>query len=308
VARPELGYRILGYVADNPAKAQSEIGRFPGLGALDELPRLLQEHAVDEVIITLPWVSHRRILQVMTQCERGNVRARIVPDLFQMTLSRVVVENLDGIPLITAREPALRDWQVLLKRGVDGVLASLGLLVLAPLLGAIALAIRLDSSGPVIFRQERVGRGAKRFVCLKFRTMCVDAEARVAQLQAQNEASGPLFKMRDDPRTTRVGRLLRRTSLDELPQLVNVLRGEMSIVGPRPGLPSEVAQYDTWHLRRLEVSPGLTGLWQVSGRSDVTFDEMVLLDIYYIENWSLALDLRILLKTVPSVVFGSGAY
>jgi exopolysaccharide biosynthesis polyprenyl glycosylphosphotransferase len=308
VARPELGYRIVGYVDDNPDKAQAEIGRFPGLGAIDDLPRVMQEQNVDEVLITLPWVSHRRIMQVLAQCERGNIQARIVPDLFQMTLSKVVVENLDGIPLISVREPALRDWQVLLKRAVDVILASLALVLLAPVWGAIALAIRLDSPGPVIFRQERVGRGSRRFVCLKFRTMCVDAEARVAELQAHNEASGPLFKMRDDPRITRVGRWLRRASLDEVPQIINVLRGEMSWVGPRPGLPSEVAQYDPWHLRRLEVSPGITGLWQVSGRSDVTFDEMVLLDIYYIENWSLALDLRILLKTLPSVLFSAGAY
>jgi exopolysaccharide biosynthesis polyprenyl glycosylphosphotransferase len=206
------------------------------------------------------------------------------------------------------REPVLRDWQVLTKRALDVALASLGLIALSPIFLVIAVAIRLDSPGPIIFRQRRIGKGGAEFTCLKFRSMCVDAEARVADLKGHNEATGPLFKIRRDPRRTRVGRFLRRTSLDELPQLWNVLRGEMSIVGPRPALASEVQEYAAWHERRLEVAPGITGLWQVSGRSDLTFDEGVLLDVYYIENWSLFLDLRILLKTIPSVLLGSGAY
>ena len=172
----------------------------------------------------------------------------------------------------------------------------------------VAVAIRLDSPGPAIFKQTRVGRGGAEFTCFKFRSMQVDAESKVDMLRDKNEATGPLFKMRHDPRRTRVGRFVRRTSLDELPQLWNVLRGEMSLIGPRPNLPSEVQEYEPWHLRRLEVPPGITGLWQVSGRSDLSFDEMVLLDVYYIENWSPILDLQILLKTIPTVVFGSGAY
>jgi len=166
----------------------------------------------------------------------------------------------------------------------------------------------LDSPGPVLFRQPRAGRYGRPFTVFKFRSMYVNAEAELEKLRARNEASGPLFKLRDDPRRTRVGRLLRETSLDELPQLLNVLRGDMSLVGPRPAILSEVAQYQDWHLKRLEVLPGITGLWQVSGRSDLTFDEMVMLDIYYGENWSLGLDLRIILRTVPQVLFGEGAY
>jgi exopolysaccharide biosynthesis polyprenyl glycosylphosphotransferase len=186
--------------------------------------------------------------------------------------------------------------------------ASVGLVLGAPFLTLISLAIRLDSPGPVIFRQTRVGAGGKWFEMYKFRSMRQGAEAELEELRDLNEADGPLFKIYDDPRLTRVGRFLRHTSLDELPQFLNVLRGEMSLVGPRPPLPAEVDGYVEWHKKRLEVRPGMTGLWQVSGRSMLSFDEMVLLDIYYIENWSLWLDLKILLRTVPQVLFGNGAY
>ena len=307
VARPELGYEIVGFVDDDPG-AQTDIGRYPALGTADDLPEITGTHDIDEVIITLPWMSHRKIISIIRQCERDNTRVRIVPDLFQMSLSRVVVENLDGIPLLGIGEPALSEWQTIFKRVADVVVSSLVLLLLSPVLFFVAVAIRLDSPGPAIFKQTRVGRGGAEFTCFKFRSMQVDAESKVDMLRDKNEATGPLFKMRHDPRRTRVGRFVRRTSLDELPQLWNVLRGEMSLIGPRPNLPSEVQEYEPWHLRRLEVPPGITGLWQVSGRSDLSFDEMVLLDVYYIENWSPILDLQILLKTIPTVVFGSGAY
>jgi exopolysaccharide biosynthesis polyprenyl glycosylphosphotransferase len=196
----------------------------------------------------------------------------------------------------------------LLKRALDVVIAVVGLFGLSPLILLTAAIIRLDSPGPVLFKQKRVGERGRLFDIHKFRSMQVGAEEQQAELMTRNEASGPLFKIKADPRLTRFGRFLRRSSLDELPQLINVLRGEMSVVGPRPGLPSEVAEYQAWHRQRLEVPPGITGLWQVSGRSDVTFDEMCLLDIYYIENWSLALDLVIMLRTIPRVLFAEGAY
>jgi exopolysaccharide biosynthesis polyprenyl glycosylphosphotransferase len=308
VARPELGYRVEGFIDDDPAKAETRIGRYPVLGPVASLPALIQEFEIDEVIITLPWTFHRQIVEIMRQCERRDVRVRIVPDLFQMTLNRVVMENLDGIPLFGVQEPHLSPWQNVAKRGIDIVVSAFMLIVLAPVMGLTAVASKLDSPGPVSIRQPRVGRGGAVITCFKFRSMYVDAESRMAELRAQNEASGPLFKMRNDPRRTRVGRVIRRASIDEFPQFWNVLRGEMSLVGPRPGMPSEVREYDSWHRRRLEAMPGLTGLWQVSGRSDLSFDEMVLLDIYYIENWSPLLDLNILFKTVPTVLFGSGAY
>ena len=278
------------------------------MGTTADIPELINHYAVDEVIVTLPWHSHRKIVEVMRACERRQTRTRIVPDLFQITLSTVVVDNLDGIPLLGVQEPRLSAWQYVLKRVLDVVVASVALLLLSPFLLLIGLAVRLDSHGAVIFRQERVGRGGKLFTCFKFRSMVTNAEARLDELADQNQATGPLFKIKEDPRQTRVGRFLRRTSLDELPQLLNVLLGDMSLVGPRPAILSEVQKYDPWHMRRIEVSPGITGLWQVSGRSDLSFDEMVLLDIYYIENWSPMLDLRILFKTIPTVLFARGAY
>jgi exopolysaccharide biosynthesis polyprenyl glycosylphosphotransferase len=308
VARPELGYEIVGFVDDNPEKGQTDIGRFRALGSVDNLPRLIEEEAVDRVIITLPWMYHRKIMGIVRECARRRVSSRIVPDFFQMSLSQVDVDDLGGVPLIGVREVGFGRGTLLVKRVMDIVIATMALILGAPVLALIALAIRLDSPGPVIFHQTRVGAGGKPFEIFKFRSMVEGAEAEQEQLRDLNEADGPIFKIRDDPRITRVGRFLRRTSLDELPQFWNVLRGEMSLVGPRPPTPREVEGYQEWHKRRLDGRPGLSGLWQVSGRSLLSFDETVLLDIYYIENWSLWLDFKILLRTVPTVLFGEGAY
>ncbi len=197
---------------------------------------------------------------------------------------------------------------LIFKRIFDLIFATLISVIALPVGLLIALAIRLDSPGPVLYAQTRVGRNGDLFKIYKFRSMVANADERRSEIANLNESTGPLFKVRDDPRRTQVGTLLRRFSLDELPQLINVFRGEMSLVGPRPNLPAEVAQYQEWHRKRLSVSPGMTGLWQVSGRSDLTFDEMVLLDIYYAENWSFGLDMSILLTTVPKVLLGKGAY
>jgi len=308
VAQPELGYRVIGFVDDDPEKNRTDIGRFKAFGGIDNLPRVVQEEAIDEVIITLPWMYHRKILGIMRQCERERVRARIVPDLFQLALSKVDIEDLGGIPIIGVKEVSITGWNLAFKRVSDIVFSLAGLILFSPLMLLIALAIKLDSPGPVLFKQIRVGKGGQEFVFYKFRSMYQGAEEERPQLADLDEVAGPTFKIRHDPRCTRVGRILRRTSLDELPQLYNVLRGEMSLVGPRPALPSEVEQYKEWHQRRLEISPGITGLWQVSGRSQLTFDEMCLLDIYYLENWSPLLDLKIALKTIPAVLAGTGAY
>jgi exopolysaccharide biosynthesis polyprenyl glycosylphosphotransferase len=218
------------------------------------------------------------------------------------------VDDLGGVPMIGVKEISITGWRSFTKRAIDFTIALIGLIILSPLMFLIALAIKLDSPGPVLFRQIRVGKEGRHFVLHKFRSMREGAEEEQQKLTDLNEAEGPVFKIRHDPRCTRLGRFLRRTSLDEIPQLYNVLRGEMSLVGPRPPIPAEVEQYEEWHKRRLEVSPGMTGLWQVSGRSELTFDEMVLLDIYYIENWSAALDTEIFLRTIPKVIFGNGAY
>jgi len=308
VARPDLGYRVVGFVDDNPEKGYTDIGRFKALGPLDNLPAILDEEWPDEVIITLPWMYHRKIMGIVRECERRRVRPRIVPDLFQMSLTQVNVEDLGGVPLIGVRSVAISKGALLVKRLIDVTVAAVGLVLCAPLFLLIALAIRLDSPGPIIFRQTRVGLRGRHFEMYKFRSMHVGAEEQQDMLADLNEADGPIFKIRDDPRLTRVGRILRRLSLDELPQLVNVLRGEMSLVGPRPPIPAEVEKYQEWHKKRLEAPPGMTGLWQVSGRSRLSFDEMVLLDIYYIENWSLWLDFKILMRTIPKVLLGEGAY
>ncbi|MGH8867733.1 MAG: sugar transferase [Actinomycetes bacterium] len=232
----------------------------------------------------------------------------VAPSVTEVAGPRVSVRRVAGLPLLHLEEPELTGAKRVLKVAEDRVCAALGLLVLAPLLLGVALAIRLDTSGPALFVQRRVGIAGREFRVFKFRTMVVDAQARLAALSVRTDGDGLLSTTKDDPRITRVGRLLRRTSLDELPQLLNVLRGEMSLVGPRPPLPAEVAQYEQHVQRRLLVKPGMTGLWQVSGRSDLAWEDAVRLDLYYVENWSPALDLTILLRTATAVVRGSGAY
>jgi exopolysaccharide biosynthesis polyprenyl glycosylphosphotransferase len=231
-----------------------------------------------------------------------------VPDLFQLSLNRVDVEDLGGVPVIGLKTASIRGANFLVKRVMDVAIGFILLLVIAPFMLLLALAIKIDSPGQVIFRQKRVGAHGEEFVVFKFRSMREGAEEEKERLLEFNEMNGPLFKMREDPRTTRLGRFLRRSSLDELPQLFNVLRGEMSMVGPRPHTSAEVAQYQSWQRQVLEAPPGMTGLAQVSGRSQLSFDEQCLLDIYYIENWSPALDLKILLRTVPKALSGEGAY
>lgn len=307
-ARPSLGYRLIGFLDDNPTKSSTDIGRFKALGPLDNFEQVLDAYPVDEAIICLPWQSHRTVARLLNQCEQAGVRAHIVPDLFQLTKNQMTVQDLNGVPLISTRDVSIAGWNLLLKRVMDLAIVGVGSLIALPVGLLIALAVRLDSPGPVIYSQTRIGKNGKPFAIYKFRSMVQNAEERRGEIAALNEATGPLFKVRDDPRRTRVGQFLRRFSLDELPQLLNVLRGEMSVIGPRPNLPEEVAQYKEWHKKRLSVSPGMTGLWQVSGRSDLTFDEMVLLDIYYAENWSLGMDLGILLMTAPRVLFAKGAY
>jgi exopolysaccharide biosynthesis polyprenyl glycosylphosphotransferase len=307
VARPELGYHIVGFVDDNPEK-QVDIGRFKALGSVDNLPRLIEEEKVDEVIITLPWMSHRKTMRIVRECARRQVSARIVPDLFQMSLSQVDVDDLGGVPLIGVREVGFSSSALLIKRVVDIAGAIVCLTVTAPLAGLIIVAIKLDSPGPAIFRQTRVGQGGKLFEMYKFRSMREGAEEELENLRELDEVDGVTFKIKQDPRTTRVGRFLRRTSLDELPQFWNVLRGDMSLVGPRPNVPDEVNRYMEWHKKRLQVLPGLTGMWQVSGRSLLSFDETALLDLYYIENWSFWLDCKILLRTIPAALTGEGAF
>jgi exopolysaccharide biosynthesis polyprenyl glycosylphosphotransferase len=262
------------------------------------------------VILALPSAEHARISNLLMECASRDVGVRVVPDFYDLSLNQVDILDVNGIPLIGMREAELSGSNLVLKRAIDIVLATILLLGLLPLLLVVAILIKLDSPGPILYTRTRVGRDGRLFTFLKFRSMRQDADKQLENIIHLDEArsDGRIFKVRDDPRLTRVGRWIRRASIDELPQLLNVLHGEMSLVGPRPPFPHEVEKYEDWHRRRLDVVPGITGLWQVSGRSNLTFDEMALLDIWYIENWSIGLDLRILFRTIPAVALGTGAY
>ena len=306
-ATPRLGYQIIGFI-DSQSPPLPQFGRFKALGTLADLDHLIRHYRVDEVLIALPSNQHQQILSSVRLCERAGAVFKLIPDLYELSLSRIDMDSIEGIPLIGIKSGGISTWDYVGKRGLDIIIGGLILLLGSPFWLLIALAIKLDSPGPVLFKQRRVGYHGRPFLLYKFRSMRSDADKELAKLRQMNEAGGPLFKIKADPRRTRVGKLIRRTSLDEIPQLLNVLKGEMSLVGPRPPLPSEVAEYDEWEKGRLEIQPGLTGLWQVRGRSQLDFDEMVLLDLYYIENWSLRLDLQILLQTIPAVLFSKGAY
>ena len=247
-------------------------------------------------------------MELVDRCHQRGVRVRIAPSTMEILIHRAEFVPGESVPLFELKPPVFEGIDFALKRTFDVVGATVLLVLLSPLLAAIWVAVRATSRGPAMFRSIRQGIGERPFACLKFRTMYADSEHRQADLEALNEASGALFKIRDDPRTTPVGRLLRRFSLDELPQLVNVLRGEMSLVGPRPLPERDFEMLEEWHRKRYLVLPGITGLWQVSGRAELDFDDLVHLDFLYLEHWSLAVDLTILLKTIPAVLSRRGAY
>ncbi len=306
-ATPRLGYQVVGFI-DADDTPITHFGRFQALGSIGDLESIIRIHNIDEVLIALPSNQHQQIVRSVRLCERAGADFKLIPDLHELSLSSIDMDTIEGIPLIGIKRTGIGPWQFVLKRAMDITIAGFVLLVGSPLWLLIALAIKLDSRGPVLFKQERLGYRGWPFMLYKFRSMHNRAEKELVVLQPRSDVSGPIFKLKDDPRRTRVGKLLRKTSLDEIPQLLNVLKGDMSLVGPRPPLASEVAQYEEWEKGRLEVRPGMTGLWQVRGRSELDFDEMVLLDLYYIENWSLRLDLQILLQTIPAVLFSRGAY
>jgi exopolysaccharide biosynthesis polyprenyl glycosylphosphotransferase len=253
-------------------------------------------------------IPDEELLEALRSVRLRGIRMRVAPGAVGLMRSRPVLSDNMGLPLLEVVYPELDNTQRTLKRALDVVGSIFGLAVLSPLLVAVAVAIRLDSPGPVFFRQKRVGADEEIFLCYKFRSMYADAETRQDELETSNEADGVIFKLRDDPRVTRVGSLLRRWSLDELPQLINVLTGDMSLVGPRPLPLRDYEHMDDPHKRRLAALPGITGYWQISGRSDLSFEDMVRLDLYYIENWSLSLDVKLILKTIGAVVFRRGAY
>jgi len=306
---PELGYKIKGFVAAAPLETTCcENLSYPVLGQLNAIRAILEENAVDEVIICLPVDDHfAQVLEVIRLAQELGVVARILPDApGSQLLSRVRLERFEGRYVVTLfREQML--LQLLGKRALDVVVSAFLLVVLSPLLVAVAVAIRLSSPGPALFMQRRVGMNKRTFDLYKFRSMYIDAEQRRDELAKLNEMDGPVFKIRNDPRVTPLGRVIRLTSIDELPQLINVLSGQMSLVGPRPPLPQEVDRYEWLYRRRLSIKPGITCLWQISGRNHVSFKQWMEMDQRYIDNWSLWLDIKILVKTLPAVLSLRGA-
>ncbi|MEP6977894.1 MAG: sugar transferase [Thermoleophilia bacterium] len=296
-------YEFVGAVA-----SPHEGAPLPILGDLEDLPEILGDNRVDELIVTDQAFTEDELLEVVEQAHRSGVQVRIAPKTTSLLTQRGEYVPGQGVPLFELRPPVFAGTDWALKRVFD---ISVGLLVLIlglPFWLVIAMAIKLSSSGPVFFRDRRIGLGQREFGMFKFRTMYADAAERQPELEEQNEAAGALFKIRDDPRVTPVGRVLRRLSLDEVPQVLNVLRGEMSLVGPRPLPVRDYHLLEDWHRKRYLVLPGMTGLWQISGRSELGFDDLVRLDFYYLENWSIWLDISILVKTVPAVLISRGAF
>lgn len=307
--RPSLGYRVIGVVETNVPDAQLSYEDVPVVGTLESLPEVIRDSGANEVIIADPQVNGDALFEVMMRCgRRRGVEFRIAPSLFNCLPRKTEIDQIGVLPMIRLFREPLSSGARILKRTFDLIFATVAIVLLLPLWLLIAVLIKLDSRGPVFYTQERVGMDGRLFLLYKFRTMQANADAEVhreyqrafiaghAEANVGNETK-PTYKLLADPRITRIGKILRRTSLDEVPQLLNVLSGDMSLVGPRPPIPYEVEAYELWHRKRLDMKPGLTGLWQVSGRNRLPFEEMVRLDLFYIENWSLLLDLKIILRT-----------
>jgi len=297
-------WNVVGYISLSP---RSENG-LRSLGSLDQLGEVVTAQGIDEVIIADPDFPQQQAVELVDVCHQRGVRVHIAPSTMEILIHRAEFVPGQSVPLFELKPPVFDGVDFAVKRAFDLVVASLLLIALSPLLVTAALAIRMTSRGPVLYRSLRPGIGGAPFACLKFRTMYADADARQDELERLNEASGAIFKIRDDPRMTPVGRFLRRFSIDELPQLVNVIRGQMSLVGPRPLPMRDYERLEPWHKKRYLVLPGITGLWQVSGRSNLDFDDLVRLDFLYLERWSPFLDLAILVKTIPAVFTRRGAY
>jgi exopolysaccharide biosynthesis polyprenyl glycosylphosphotransferase len=303
LGRGGIDYEFVGVLSTDGAASG-----LPVLGLVADLPRVLEEHSLDELIVSGVDLGEDELLDLVQEAHRAGVKVRIAPTTAELLRQRAEYVAGQGVPLFELRPPVFigLDWAV--KRAFDVVVSGLLILIALPVWAIIALSVKLDSAGPVFYRDRRIGLAEREFGMFKFRSMYTDAASRQAGLEESNEASGPLFKIKDDPRVTKIGRILRRYSIDEMPQVLNVLRGEMSLVGPRPLPLRDYVQLEDWHRKRYLVLPGMTGLWQVSGRIDLSFDDLVRLDFYYLENWSIWLDISILAKTLPAVLARRGAY
>lgn len=313
IAKPQLGYRIVGYLDEllNGQSYHKMLSSHKYLGTLDDFDAVIDQEEVDEVVISLPIRScYEQIKRLVEACEEQGIRVHLLSDFFQLKMARAYAIEFDGVPLLTMATGTFAVWPSSVKRVFDVVVGTALVVTLTPLFLLIALLIKLTSPhGPVLFRQTRIGHNRRRFEMLKFRTMVPDAERLQAALEELNEAQGPVFKIKNDPRVLPLGRLLRRTSLDELPQLFNVITGDMSLVGPRPLPLRDVRRFEEpWLKRRFSVKPGITCLWQINGRCETNFDTWIAQDLEYIDHWSFGLDLKILAKTIPAVLRGTGAH
>ncbi|HKO02832.1 MAG TPA: sugar transferase, partial [Thermoanaerobaculia bacterium] len=304
------GYKILGFVSDGH-RLSNGWARYRVYGNVPDLRNLLERgqtpEPIDEIVFAVTRKKLDEMKQIFLMCEELGIRTRVAMNFFPNKVARIEIEDLEGIPFLTFTTTPSNETQLALKRLLDIAVAMLLLTLSLPALLVAMIAIKLTSPGSVLFKQERIGLNGRIFTLYKFRTMIADAHERRGEVSHLNEMTGPVFKAKDDPRVTAVGRFLRKFSLDELPQLWNVLKGDMSLVGPRPPIPEEVGAYQRWHRRRLSMKPGLTCLWQISGRNNVDFDRWMQLDLQYIDNWSPSLDLKILLRTIPAVLLGRGA-
>lgn len=307
---PQEGYEVIGYVDEENKiiKAKKENKNIKILGNLNNIASIIRDNGIQTIIISGTEYKYFEALEILEKLKEYDVSVLLFPGFFEFSMKRVDMREVGGVPLMQIANVGFSGVNLFLKNLIDYLFGSIIFLFFIPIYLIIGLAIKLNSPGPIFYQQKRYTKECKIFYMYKFRSMYIDADKRLKDLKKYNEADGPLFKMKRDPRITRVGRFIRRFSIDELPQIINVLKGELSLIGPRPPIPEEVEKYDDWEMKRMNVKQGITGLWQISGRSELSFDEMARLDLYYIQNWSIEMDIKILLKTIPTVLFGRGAY
>ena len=307
-SRPDWGLKIVGILDDEPGRGVDWVDGRHITGNIDQLSEIIKVKAVDDVIFVVPRLRLNSIEKAVLVCETAGIKAWVAMDLFNMHIAKAKHVDLDGQPFVSFDTIVMNESQLLIKRAIDIIVSGLGLLVIGPFLLVIASFVKVSSRGPALFKQQRAGLNGRKFVLYKFRTMYDGAENAKAELDALNEMDGPVFKIKRDPRVTPLGRILRKFSIDEFPQLYNVLVGHMSLIGPRALPLYEVDKFDLWQRRRMSMRPGITCLWQVNGRNKLGFNEWMKLDLYYLDNWSIYLDAEIIARTIPAVVFGSGAY
>ncbi|MHB1375904.1 MAG: sugar transferase [Candidatus Humimicrobiaceae bacterium] len=304
------GYNVVGYIDKNSRIEDNReyASEFNILGSTENIKTVILDNNIQRVIISGLEYKYSEILEIIEQLKGMDVSIMLFPGFFEFSIKRMAVREISGIPLMQVANIGFFGVNLFLKNVVDYLLGTLIFIFFIPIYLVVALMIKIDTPGPVFYKQKRYTKKCREFYIYKFRTMFTDADKKLEELEHLNEADGPLFKIKNDPRITNAGRFLRKFSIDELPQIINVLRGELSLVGPRPPIPGEVEKYDDWEMKRLDVKQGITGLWQISGRSELNFEEMTRLDLYYIQNWSIAMDIIIILKTIPAVLFSKGAY